>query len=67
MGGMGFALQAGQPLSMEGVNSFPHALVTAVELGRHLLGSLALIAGQENLTAPEGEGIGGAQPLLKGH
>jgi hypothetical protein len=42
---MGFALQEGQPLSLEGVNSFPHALVTAVELGYHLLGSLALVAG----------------------
>lgn len=66
MGGMRLGLQAGQPLCVEGVNCFPHTLVTTVELDCHVLGSLALAAGRKNMTALESEGVGGAPPLLEG-
>src|SRR5918996_446544 len=66
MGGVGFGLQASQTLGLEGMNSFPNTLVTAVEVGGHLLRGLALAASQENLATPEGESVGGAQPLLQG-
>jgi hypothetical protein len=57
---MGLGHKAGQPLSLKGMDSFPDTLVAAVQLGGNLLRGLLLVAGQEDLAAAQGEGIGGA-------
>lgn len=59
MGGMGLGLQAGQPRLMEAMAGFTDALVAAMELGADLLGSVPLVARQQNLAAAQGEGVGG--------
>ncbi len=57
MGGMGLGLEAEQPLLMEGMDGFADALVAAMYLGADLLGSLPLVARQQNLAAAQDEGI----------
>ena len=58
MGGMGLGLQTSQSFPMEGMDGFPDALVAATQLGTDLLGSMPLVASQQNLVAAQGEGIG---------
>jgi hypothetical protein len=43
---------------MEGMDGFADALVAATQWGADLLGSVPLVAGQQNLAAAQGEGVG---------
>jgi hypothetical protein len=56
--GLGLSLQAGQTLGVESMDGLPYALVTAVQFCGDLLGSLALVTGQEYLRAAQGESLG---------
>jgi len=49
---------------MVGVDGCSDALVAAMEFTRDLRWLLPLVAGQENLAAAQGEGIGGVQAFL---
>ena len=52
---------------MEAMDGFTDALVAAMELGADLLGSVPLVARQQNLAAAQGEGVGRSQALFQGH
>jgi hypothetical protein len=43
---------------MEGMDGFPDALVAATQLGTDLLGTVPVVARQQNLAAAQGEGVG---------
>jgi hypothetical protein len=58
MSGMGLGLQTGQSFPMEGRDGFPEALVAATQLGTDLLGTVPVVARQQNLAAAQGEGVG---------
>jgi hypothetical protein len=47
------------------VDGIPHGLVVAAEGAGNVGGGLALGAGQEQLTAPDGKSGGGAEARLK--
>ena len=66
LGGLGLGAQAGQSLGGEGPQGVADGLHTTAEGGGDLRGPLSLVAGQQDLAAAEGEGVGGAKALPEG-
>ncbi len=66
LGGLGLLLQAVQALAGEGVQGVADRLHATAQSGSDPGGALPLVAGQEDLAAAQGEGIGGAEPTPEG-
>jgi hypothetical protein len=67
LGSLGLLLQAVQAFAGEGVQGIADGLRGTAQGGSDAGGTLALIAGQKDLTAAQGKGVGGAQALTQGH
>src|SRR5262249_33269024 len=68
MGGMGpggLLLQAGQTFALEGVEGIVDGTHGTVQVASDRRGALAVGAGEQNLAATDGEGLGGAQTRLQ--
>jgi hypothetical protein len=62
----GFGLQAGEALAAEGAEGVADGLRGAAQVGGDPRGALAPIAGEQDLAAAQGEGVGGVQPPAEG-
>jgi hypothetical protein len=63
---LGLGAQAAQAFGGEGVQGVADGLDTTAQGGGDSGGALALVAGQEDLAAAQGEGVGAAQALSQG-
>jgi hypothetical protein len=61
----GLLLQAGQPLAAEGMDGVADGGTGAAEAAGDVRRSLAIGAGEQDLTATQGEGIGATKSLLQ--